>query len=76
MAGVKYMYIFTKATSSIPVRGEVYSIQLYAIKIASYLLQVDGWYKCTPFSSTNKTDSHDIKKYCFKVAYNNDKEQL
>ena len=63
------MYIVTKATSSIPVRGEVYSIQLYAIKIAaSYLLQVDGWYKCTPFSSTNKANSHDIKKYVFKVA--------
>lgn len=39
---VKSMYIVTKATSLIPVRGEVYSIQLYAIKIVSYLLQVDG----------------------------------
>jgi hypothetical protein len=44
-----------------PDHGEVYSIQHYVIKFVSGFL-------CTPVSSTNKTDHHDITEILLKVA--------
>ena len=38
--------------------GEVYSIQHYVIKFVSHLRQVCGFF--SRFSSTNKTDCHDM----------------
>jgi len=43
--------ITTKVSSSIPVRGELYSIQHYVIKLVSDLRQVGGCFPCTPVSS-------------------------
>ena len=44
-----------------PAHDEVYSIQHYVIK----------WFSPgTPFSSTNKTDRHDITEILLKVAIN------
>ena len=48
---VQSVHIATKALSSNPVHGEVYSIQHYVIKFFSDLRQVGGF---TPVSSTNK----------------------
>ena len=51
--------------------GEVYSIQHYVIKFVSDLRQVGGFLRyCTPVSSTNKTDRHDITEILLKVALN------
>jgi hypothetical protein len=44
--------------------GEVYSIQHYVIKFVSDLRRVSG------FSSTNKTDCHDITEILLKGALN------
>ena len=42
-----------------PANGEVHSIQHYVIKFVCDLRQVGG-FQCTPVSSKNKTDLHDI----------------
>ena len=44
--------------------GDVYSIQQYVITFVSDLRQVGG----TPFSTTNKTDHHDITVLVVEVA--------
>ena len=48
--------------SSNPAHGEIYSIQHYVLKIVSDLRG------CSPVSSTNKTDRHDIPEILLKVA--------
>jgi hypothetical protein len=48
--------------SSNPAHGEIYSIQHYVLKIVSDLRG------CSPVSSTNKTDRHDIAEILLKVA--------
>ena len=45
--------------SSKPAHGEVYSIQLYLIKLVSDLRHVGVFFSGTPVSSTNETDRHD-----------------
>jgi hypothetical protein len=50
--------------------GEVYSIQHYVIKFVCDLRQVGGFFPCSPVSSTNKTDRHDISEILLKVALN------
>jgi len=45
-------------------------IQHYVIKFVSDLWQVGGFFLCTPVSSTNKTDRHDITEILLKVALN------
>jgi hypothetical protein len=50
--------------------GEVYSIQHYVIKFVSDLRQVGRFSLCTPVSSTNKTDCHNITEILLKVALN------
>ena len=62
--------ITTKAVSSNPTHGEVYSIQHYVIKFVSDLPQVCCFLKGTPVSSTNKTERHDITEILLKVALN------
>jgi hypothetical protein len=52
------------------VHSEVYMIQHYVIKFVSDLRQVGGFFPGTPFSSTNKTDRHDITEISLKVAFN------
>ena len=54
--------------SSNPVHGKVYSIQHYVIKFVSDLRPVGGFHRCTPVSSTTKTDRHDIIEILLKVA--------
>ena len=51
--------------SSNPVRGEVYSIQQYVIKMCQWLA-TGRWF--SPVSSTNKTDRRDIAEILLKVA--------
>ena len=60
--------ITTKAESSNPVHGEVYSMQHYVIKFVSDLRQVGGFSPSTTVSSSNKTDRHDITEILMKVA--------
>ena len=50
--------------------GEVYSIQHYVIKFVSDLWQVGGFLRRLPFSSTNKTDLHEITEILLTVALN------
>jgi hypothetical protein len=40
------------------------------IKFVSDLRQVGGFLRVLPFSSTNKTDSHDIAEILLKVVLN------
>jgi hypothetical protein len=47
--------------------GEMYSKQHYVIRFVSDLRQVGGFLW---FSSTNKTDSHDITEILLKVVLN------
>ena len=56
--------ISTIAVSSNPIHGEVYLIQHYVIKCVSDLWHIGG------FSSSNKTDRHDISEILLKVALN------
>jgi hypothetical protein len=56
---VQSVPITIKVMSSTLVHSEVYSIQQYVIKFVSDLRQVGG-FLCTPVSSINKTDRHDI----------------
>jgi len=60
--------ITNKVASSNPVHGEMYSIQHYLIKFFSDLRRVDVFFLCTPVSSTNKTDCHEITEILLKVA--------
>ena len=49
----------------------VYLIQHYVIKFVSDVRQVGQWFSlCTPVSSTNKADCHDITEILLKVALN------
>jgi hypothetical protein len=57
----------TMVLNSNPVRGEVYSIQHYVIKIISDLRQIGGFSPGAPVSCTNKTDHHDITDMLLKV---------
>ena len=57
---VQSVPITTKVVSSNPADGKVYSMRHYVIKFVSDLRQVGGFLPSTPFSSTNKTDRHDI----------------
>ena len=59
------MHVTTKAVSSNPVHGEVYSIQHYVIKFVSDLFTPG-----TPVSSINKTDRRDITEILLRVALN------
>jgi hypothetical protein len=62
---ISYYHIETRS-------GEVYSIQYYVIKFVSdTLVQAGRWFStCTPVSSTNKTDCHNITEILLKVALN------
>ena len=51
------------------VHSEVYSIQHYVIKFISDLRQVGGFLQVL-FSSTNKSDRHDIIGILLKVVLN------
>jgi hypothetical protein len=59
--------ITTNIVSSIPARGELYSIQHYVIKFVSELQQVGSF---SPVSFKNKTDGHDITEILMKVVLN------
>ena len=65
--------ITTKVVSSNPFHGEVYSIQLYVIKFVSDLRQISGFLPALWFSSTNKTDSHDITESGVESGVNHHK---
>jgi hypothetical protein len=62
--------ITTKVVSLNPAHGEVLLIQHYVIKFVSGLRQVGGFLRLLRFSSTNKTDHHDITEILLKVALN------
>jgi hypothetical protein len=68
------MPITTDVVSSDLDQGEVYSIQLYVIKLVSDLWQVGGLRRFLPIFSTNNTDCHDITKKLLKVALNTVKQ--
>jgi hypothetical protein len=60
--------ITTNIESSNTAHGEVFLIQHYVIKFVS---DICHWFSpCTPVSSINKTDHHDITKLLLKVAFN------
>jgi hypothetical protein len=59
--------ITTNVVSLNPAHDEVYSIQQYEIKLVSDLRL---FFLCSPVSSTNKTDRHDITEILQKVALN------
>jgi len=67
---VQLVLINTKVESSNPVRGEVYSIQHYVIKIVSDLRQVGVFLRLLRFPPPIKTDHHDIAEILLKVALN------
>ena len=54
--------ITTKVVSSNPFHGDVYSVQ--------WLTTGRWFFPCTPDSSFNKTDRHDITEILLKVALN------
>ena len=62
------MPITTNVVSLNPVHGEVCSIQDYVIKFDSDLRQVSGFLQ---FTSSNKTDRHDITEILLEVVLNN-----
>jgi gentisate 1,2-dioxygenase len=64
------MHITTKAVSSNPVHGQMYSIQHYVIKSVSVLRQVGGIPRVLQFPPPKKTDRQDITEILFKVALN------
>ena len=45
-------------------------VQHYVIKFVSELRQVGGFLRVLRFSSTNKTDRHDITEILLKMAWN------
>jgi hypothetical protein len=53
-----------------PVHGEVYSIQHYVIIFVSDFRLVSGFPRVQFFSSTNKTDCHNITEILLKVTLN------
>jgi hypothetical protein len=59
--------VYRNFVSSNPAHGEVYSIQLYVIKVCQWLA-VGWWF--SPVSSTNKTGHNDITEILLKVALN------
>jgi hypothetical protein len=67
---VQSMSITTDILSSNPAHGKVYSIQHYVIKFVSDFQQVSGFLQVLWFSSTNKTDRHDITEILLKVTFN------
>jgi hypothetical protein len=76
---ISYLYmqsmpITTKVVSSNPAHGKVYSIQHYVKKVCQ-LLAAGQWFSpCTPVSSVNKTDRHEIAEILLKVALNTIKQ--
>ena len=64
------MPITTNVVSSNPIDGEVYSKQYVVIKFVSDLWQVGGFLRMLRFTSTNKTDCHDLAEIALKVALN------
>jgi hypothetical protein len=64
------MPIATKVVSLNPIHGDVYSIQLYVIKLVSDLLKVGGFLRVSRFPPPNKTDCHDITEILLKVVLN------
>jgi hypothetical protein len=64
---VESVPITIKVMSSNPAHSEMYSIQLYVIKIASDLLQVGGFLRVLRFPVAMK---HDITEILLKVALN------
>jgi hypothetical protein len=64
------MPIATKVVSLNPIHGDVYSIQLYVIKLVSDLLKVGGFLRVFRFPPPNKTDCHDITEILLKVVLN------
>ena len=67
---VESVPITTKIMSSNSAHGEVYSIQHYVIMFVSGLRQVTWFSPDAPFSSTIKTDSHNMAELLLKVALN------
>ena len=67
---MKSVPITTKAVSSNPVHGKVYSIQHYVIKFVSDLRQVGGFLRVFLIQPTNKTDRHDKTEILLNVAFN------
>ena len=64
------MPITTNVVSSNPAQGEVYSIQLYVIKLVSDFV-AGRWPSLGPtVSSINNTNRHDIVEILLKVALN------
>ena len=63
------MPITTKAVSLNPAHSEVYSMQHYVIRFVSDLQQVSGFILELSFSSTGKTDRHDITEILLKMAF-------
>jgi hypothetical protein len=67
---VQSVSITSILVSSIPVLGEVYSIQYYVIEVCQWLA-TGRWFSLgTPVSSNNKTDHHDITDILLKVLLN------
>jgi hypothetical protein len=62
--------ITTNVVSSNPVDGDVYSKQYFVIKFVSDLWQVGGFLRILRFTSTNKTDCHELAEIVLKVALN------
>jgi hypothetical protein len=60
--------ITTKVVSLNLAHDEVYSIKHYVIKFFSDLRQVGGFLRCTPVSSNNKTDRHNVTEILLNVA--------
>ena len=65
---VQSVPITTKVVSLYPAHGEVYSIQLYVIKVGQWLAAGQWFSPGTPVSSINETDCHDITEILLKVA--------
>ena len=63
------MTITTKVVSSNPSHGEGYSIQHNVIKVVGDWRQVGVFFSCTPVSSTNKADRHDIAEILLKFVF-------
>ena len=70
MVPMQSVPITTKAVSSNPIHGKVYSMHHYVIKFVSDLQQVCGFSPGFPVSNTIKTDCHDITEILLKVALN------
>ena len=69
LLSVQSVLIITKAVSSNPAEGEVYSIQHYVIKFASDLRQVGGFHWVLRFPPSIKL-CYKITEILLKVALN------